>query len=143
MRTVTLSMAGIVEDAIMEVNDLDVPLAVIVDNGWCCIERQDHPGVWGHRPTANGASAATYTGWITDAAVEGSVREMWGLACAILDGKSARFKRCAALRCAEGYVLYSPRNTGHMGSPPGEGLPALIPYARAIELAHIILQKAA
>lgn len=78
---------------------------------WWLIERAEHDGrEWMEMRGAN-VMAFMRSARVSDADVEGDATEMLAIADAIQRGESVYFRRCAAERTPNGYLLSSPRNS--------------------------------
>ncbi len=100
---------------------------------WYTIERAEHENKHWMEPTEYGAKLM-YSGRISDACVEGTSEEMLAIAAAIKNGTSVDFRRCAADRVDNGYLLHSPRNSQE---------PGLITFEEADALAESITKTVA
>lgn len=79
---------------------------------WWAIEWAEHANRAGLLPTGERGSF----GWFSsarpsDADIEGTAGEMAAIATAIESGKGAEFYRCAVSPVADGFEIWSPRNS--------------------------------
>jgi len=101
-----------------------------IDNWWL-IERAEHDGRRWFERTEFGA-ALRCSSRLGNADIEGTGEEMLAIASAIERGESEDFRRCAAERTSDGYLMSSPRNSLE---------PTLISHEEAADLAADIRRK--
>jgi hypothetical protein len=82
---------------------------------WFVIELVEHPGLAGFMRDGEHSMSFYSSARVSDACVEGTSYEMLALATAIEKRESESFKRCAAIKCNDTYLLSSPRNSTRDG----------------------------